>query len=201
MTVIDAELQICPGFGWVGGPVFSTRIVALKSGVERRNANNAYPRHSYTLPLNNIKSSAYLLELKHAFMAAMGSLYAFKAKDYNDFQLQDEPFGVGDGTTKVFYLQKAYYFGTQTFIRPITKPVAGIAITANHVAVAPTVDTQTGAVTFATAPLAGQTLRSTGEFRVPVRFTNDALSVTIDAKFQAGDYAINGSVDLMEVFE
>lgn len=201
MTVINAELQICPGFGWVGGPVFSTRIVSLKSGVERRNANNAYPKHAYTLPLNNVKSSAYLADLKNAFMAAMGSLYAFLAKDYNDFQLTDEPFAITDGVTKDFYLQKAYYFGPQTFIRPITKPVAGIAITADHVAVAPTVDTMTGKVSFATAPTAGQTLRSTGEFRVPVRFTNDALSVTIDAKFQAGDYAVNGSVDLMEVFE
>lgn len=199
--LINAEIQICPGYGWMGGPTFNTRIVKLKNGIERRNADNALPYHAYTLPLANIKNTAYLTQLKHAFMAARGQLYSFLAKDYSDFELADEPFAITDGVKKDFYLQKAYYFGTETFIRPITKPVAGIAITSDHAAVAPTVDTTTGKVSFATPPVAGKTLRSTGEFRVPVRFNSDALRTTIDNRFLTGEFALNGSVDLIEVDE
>jgi len=39
-----------------------------------------------------------------------------------------------------------------------------------------------------------------GEFRVPVRFASDILSVSIDSRRGNGEYAINGSVELIEVF-
>lgn len=199
--MIDAEIQICPTFGWMGGPTFSTRIVPLKSGKERRNANNALPRHAYTLPLANIKSPTYLTELKAAFMAARAQLYGFRAKDYSDYTLDNELFGVGDGVTKTFYLSKTYAFGDQQLIRPITKPVAGILIYVDGVLTAATVDTSTGAVTFAVAPALNAAIRATGEFRVPVRFNNDVLSTSIDRKFAAGEFAVSGSIDLIEIDE
>lgn len=197
---IDAELDICPAFGWQGGPTFNTRVITTQSWMERRNANNIECRHSYTLPLQNITDDTYLLMLKQTFMAARGQLHSFKAKDYSDFTAVNEVFAEGDGTTLTFQLGKTSNFGIASYFRYITKPLAGVTATVNGTAAACTVDTLTGIVTFASAPAGGTILRWSGEFRVPVRFNNDILNTTIDNKTGSGMFLINGSVDLIEVF-
>lgn len=198
---IDAEIDICPGFGWVGGPVFTTRIIRLHNGQERRNANAAYPSHQYTLPIQNISGTEYLEKLKAAFMVARGQLYAFLAKDFNDYSLDNEAIGTGNGTVKVFQSVKSYFFGGQTFVRLITKPVSGLIVKVNGVVTAVTVNLMTGQITFASAPPPASLITISGEFRVPVRFNSDSLSLAIGSKFQQGDFAMNGSVDLIEVAE
>lgn len=197
---IPAELDICPAFGWQGGPMFNTRVVTTQSWLERRNANNIECRHSYTLPMQNITDDTYLQLLKQVFMACRGQLHSFLVKDYSDHEATDEVFGQGDGTTKVFQLSKTSNFGLASYVRTITKPLAGVAITVDSVATAATIDTATGQVTFAVAPAPGSILRWTGEFRVPVRFNNDVLNTTIDNKARNGDFLLNGSIDLIEVF-
>lgn len=198
---IDVELDICPAFGWQGGPSFNTRVVTTQSWVERRNANNIECRHSYSLPLQNIVDSDYLLLLKQVYMACRAQLHSFKVKDYSDFEANNEVFGEGDGATKVFQLSKTSVFGPASYVRDITKPVAGLVVRVNSTVTAVTVDTLTGLVTFAAAPANGAILRWTGEFRVPVRFASDVLSTTIDNKRPNGDFLVNGSVDLLEVFK
>lgn len=198
---IDVELDICPAFGWQGGPSFNTRVVTTQSWVERRNGNNIECRHSYSLPLQNILDSDYLTLLKQVFMACRGQLHSFKVKDYSDHESDNEVFGEGDGSTKVFQLSKTSSFGPASYIRTITKPLAGIVVRVNNVVTAVTLDTLTGLVTFAAAPANGAVLRWTGEFRVPVRFNSDVLNTTIDNKTRDNDYVMNGSVDLIEVFK
>lgn len=197
---IDAELDICPTFGWQGGPSFNTRIVTTQSWMERRNANNIECRHSYSLPLQNIIDDDYLTFLKQVFLACRGQLHSFKVKDYSDFKAVNEVFGEGDGATVAFQLSKTSTWGAASYVRTITKPVSGITVTVNGVVTAASVDLGTGIVTFSVAPTAGAILRWSGEFRIPVRFNNDALNTTIDNKSQGGDFLLNGSVDLIEVF-
>lgn len=197
---IDAELDICPAFGWQGGPSFNTRVITTQSWMERRNANNIQCRHSYSLPLQNIIDADYLTLLKQVFMACRGQLHSFLVKDYSDYQANNDVFGEGDGVTKTFQLSKTSAFGSASYVRIITKPVAGASVTVNGVATAATIDVTTGIVTFSVAPAAGAILRWTGEFRVPVRFNSDVLNTTIDNKSNQGDFLINGSVDLIEVF-
>ncbi len=197
---IDAELDICPTFGWQGGPSFNTRIVTTQSWMERRNANNIECRHSYSLPLQNIIDDDYLTFLKQVFLACRGQLHSFKVKDYSDFKAVNEVFGEGDGATVAFQLSKTSTWGAASYVRTITKPVSGITVTVNGVVTAASVDLGTGIVTFSVAPAAGAILRWSGEFRIPVRFNNDALNTTIDNKSQGGDFLLNGSVDLIEVF-
>jgi uncharacterized protein (TIGR02217 family) len=168
--------------------------------MERRNANNIECRHSYTLPLQNITDDAYLLLLKQTFVACRGQLHSFLVKDYSDHAADNEVFGEGDAVTLAFQLSKTSSFGPASYVRTITKPLAGVVITVDGVATAATVDLTTGIVTFAVAPGAGSILRWTGEFRVPVRFNSDVLNTTIDNKTGTGDFLINGSVDLIEVF-
>lgn len=197
---IDAELDICPAFGWQGGPSFNTRVVTTQSWMERRNANNIECRHSYSLPLQNVMDDDYLTLLKQTFMACRGQLHSFLVKDYSDHEASNEVFGEGDGATLVFQLSKTSTFGPASYVRTITKPLAGVTVTVDGVATAATVDLLTGLVTLAAAPARGAILRWTGEFRVPVRFNSDVLNATIDNKTGNGAFLINGSVDLIEVF-
>jgi uncharacterized protein (TIGR02217 family) len=197
---IDAELEICPAYGWQGGPGFNTRIVTTQAWVERRNANNIECRHTFSLPLQNITDDAYLLYLKQVFMAARAQLHSFKAKDYSDFEADTEVFGEGDASTVTFQLAKISNWGIASYVRLIRKPQPGVVITVNNVVTAATIDYSTGLVTFASAPASGAILRWTGEFRVPVRFNNDVLNTTIDNKTRSGDFLMNGSIDLIEVF-
>lgn len=206
MTFYAVEIDVCPAFGWEGGPNANVRIKALKNRHERRNRNGDLIQHAYTLPFQNIEDSDYLDYIKSAFMAMGGPADSFLAKDFGDFehgfgdQSAAMPFGVGDGVTTVFPLTKTYSFGTAEYARPITKPVAGAQVYANGVLGSPTVSSLTGDVTFAVAPGVGVVLSWRGEFRVPVRFSDFSLPTTIDNKFGNGKFATNGSCSLIEVF-
>jgi uncharacterized protein (TIGR02217 family) len=90
---------------------------------------------------------------------------------------------VGDGTTAAFQLIKRYASGAQTWVRSITKPVAGsvrVALGGTEQASGWSVSTTTGLVTVATPPPSGVAVTAGFEFDVPVRFDSDALEVTLD---------------------
>jgi uncharacterized protein (TIGR02217 family) len=195
----DVELDICPAFGWQGGPQFNTRITALRSGLERRNAEAAQVRHQFTLPFANIRDADYLQEIKAAHLAMRGNLHSFKVKDWSDFEAFDEPLGVAPAGSTPVQLRKLAAFGLATYSRTITKPLAGVVVKQGGTIKAGTLDTLTGLFTPSTAWTPGAALTWSGEFRVPVRFDNDYLPMTIDSR-NANGYAMNGSVQLIEVF-
>ena len=91
--------------------------------------------------------------------------------------------GTGDGTTTAFQLVKRYASGSQTWVRTITKPVAGsvaVALNGTPQASGWSVDTTTGVITFTTAPGLSVAITAGFEFDVPVRFDTDVLDVTLD---------------------
>ena len=201
MTFYAVELDLVPAFGWQGGPEASTRIIALRNRSERRNIEAAHPRHRYILPFQNITDGAYLAELKAAHLAMYGQAHSFLVKDHSDYEAFDEPLGNAPAGTAAVQLVKTYSFGPATRVRTITKPVAGAVIEQGGVAKAGTLDTLTGLFTPSTDWTEGAALTWSGEFRVPVRFASDYLPMTIDEKFGAdGAFAMNGSVELVEVF-
>ena len=78
---------------------------------------------------------------------------------------------------------KRYASGSQTWVRTITKPVAGtvrVALDGAEQLVGWSVDTTTGVVTFSAAPVSGVAITAGFQFDVPVRFDTDALDVTLD---------------------
>jgi len=199
--MIDAELDLCPAYGWQGGPEFFTRIVTLRNGSERRNANWAGMRHHFTLPFQNITDADYLLYLKSVFVAAQGQAESFLVKDHSDHTATLEALGTTPSGSTPVQLKKSYTFGATTVSRDITKPVStGLVVYQNGSPKAGTVDAATGLFTPTTAWTGSATLTWSGEFRVPVRFASDILSVSIDSRRGNGEYAINGSVELIEVF-
>lgn len=200
MAFYAIEIEECPGFGFQGGPEFSTNVQTLASGSEKRNADWAVCRHRYTVPFNNITDDAYLA-IKRVFLLTRGKTHSFLFKDWGDYQATNEQFGTGDGSTKVFQLKKvSTVIGTSaTYERDITKPSGTITVKSNGSVVTPSIDIYTGEVTFAVAPANGAVLTWSGEFRVQVRFDIDQLPFSLASIFRTGGFANTGSLDLVEV--
>jgi uncharacterized protein (TIGR02217 family) len=174
-----------------GGPERRTQIVELASGDEERNASWANSRRRYDVAYG-IRRADDLAAVVAFFEARNGRLHGFRFKDWGDYKSclpsgtpspTNQATGTGDGTTTAFQLVKRYASGSQTWVRTITKPVAGsVAVALNGTTQASgwSVDTTTGVITFTTAPGSGVPITAGFEFDVPVRFDTDVLDVTLD---------------------
>jgi len=186
-------------FGSVGGPERRTEVVTLANGYEERNTPWAHSRRRYDAGV--AMSSLDDIETLVAFFEARsGQLYGFRWKDWADYKsglpsqppsATDQRLGFGDGTTTAFQLVKTYSSGTESYERPIRKPVIGsvqIAIQGDAQVEGThfTVDPTTGIVSFTDAPPLGLEVTAGYEFDVPVRFDIDRIQTSV-ASFQAGD--------------
>ena len=174
-----------------GGPERRTQIVELASGDEERNASWANSRRRYDVAYG-IRRADDLAAVVAFFEARNGRLHGFRFKDWGDHKSclpsgtsvpTDQLIGTGDGATTTFQLVKRYASGSQTWVRKITKPVAGtvrVALDGAEQLSGWTVDTTTGVLTFDTAPAAGVVITAGFAFDVPVRFDTDVLDVTLD---------------------
>ena len=195
-------------YGSAGGPGFNTTIVPLDSGSELRYGRWSTPRRIYDVSYG-VKSLDQLSTMLDFFVARDGALNSFKFKDFLDFttasdhrsapSATDIQIGTGDGTTTTFQLKTVYTSTAGNRERTITKPKSGtILASVNNVATTSfTTNTETGVITFASAPTAGQIVKAGCEFFVHVRFGDDvdeAMMLSYD------DFA-NGSVQGIEVIE
>ena len=186
-------------FGSIGGPERRTEVVALTNGFEERNTPWAEARRRYDAGVS-LRSLDDIEDLIAFFEARQGQLHEFRWKDWADFKscrssqtvrYDDQLIAVGDGAKVGFQLTKTYASGPSSQIRRVTKPVAGtvrMGLQGDEVqeGVHFDVDWQTGIVTFASAPAAGEQVTAGFEFDVPVRFDTDKIQVSV-ASFQAGD--------------
>lgn len=197
--MINAELDLCPTYGWMTSPEFDTLVKSLRNGHERRRPRWNMCKHKYTLPFSALRDIKYLDKLKAAFLSARGRTESFRVKDYSDFRADNDVLGAGDGVTLSFPLIRQYTFGDASYVRRITWPVNPV-YTVNGTPVSATFDPASGNVVFDVAPADGTVIRWSGEFRVTVRFESDAMPMAIHAK-NAGNYLLQGSVTLVEVWE
>lgn len=173
-----------------GGPNYSTRVVRVKSGHEKRNQNWSYPLHQYDVAYG-IKSITDLEDLISYFHVAQGRTHGFRYKDWGDFQScgakgtlddEDQTIGTGDNAEVDFQLVKVYTQGAYTLSRYITKPVSGttvIALDGVNQAAGWSVSTTTGVVTFDVAPGSTVVVSAGYQFDVPCRFDTDSLSTQL----------------------
>jgi uncharacterized protein (TIGR02217 family) len=182
---IEERLLDCVAYGTSGGPTWLTRRVALKSGIVRRNPRRSRPRYVFNLIYRNIQPEHHV-EVINAFNACMGGVHSFRLKDWADFEATDELLDVlGTGAPQSVQLTKTYEFGGQAISRPIRKPVDGtVTLTADGAPLAATIDEETGVATFTAG--SGDILRWSGEFDVPVMFTDDELSFSNEDRGAAG---------------
>lgn len=181
-----------------GGPERRTEIVTLGSGHEERNSSWADSRRLFNAGYG-VRSLDDIYLVIAFFEARRGRLHGFRFRDFSDWKSgppgglitpMDQPLGTGDGATTQFQLSKTYVSGSESYIRPISKAVAGtvrIAADAFELTTGTDfgVDSSTGLVTFTTPPASGAALTAGFEFDVPVRFDQDRLEIDL-ASFNAG---------------
>lgn len=197
----EARLLDEVAYGSQFGREFNTRVVRLRSGVERRNAEWSRPLGKYSLMFQLIEpeDQQYIVE---AHAACMGSLVGFRFKDWSDYEAVDEAIGKGTGQSTEYQLTKTYTFGTVSHGRKISKPVQDkVTIFVDGNSTTPeNIDYTTGIVTL-NAPV-DSVITWSGEFDVPVRFTQDRLD-TEPVVFTDGDggkgHLLNVDVELTEV--
>ncbi|MBB2970147.1 DUF2460 domain-containing protein [Mesorhizobium sp. RMAD-H1] len=197
----DVRFPLGVSFGATGGPEWRNEIVTLTSGHEKRNARWAQSRRHFDAG-TGLRSLQDLREVLAFFEARHGSLHAFRFRDPFDHVAENELIGTGDGRRADFQLLRRYGEGDGTYVRSITKPVAGsLSITVGGVGMvegeAFTPDSLTGIVTFApqSIPPDGASVIAGFVFDVPVRFDTDRLTASI-ASFQAGEIP---SIPIIEV--
>ena len=174
-----------------GGPERRTQIVELASGDKERNASWSNSRRRYDVAYG-IRRADDLAAVVAFFEGRNGRLHGFRFKDWGDHKSclpsgmpspTDQAIGTGDGATTAFQLMKRYASGSQTWLRTMTKPVAGrvrVAFDGEEQLSGWSVDTTNGVVTFDSAPAEGVAITAGYAFDVPVRFDTDALDVTLD---------------------
>lgn len=195
MSFVEQRLLDCVSYGTQGGPTFLTRRVPLKSGVVRRNPLRSRPLYRFVIVYRNLAEADHA-EVIAAFNACFGGAFGFRIKDWTDFQATDELIGVATGAEQTVQLSKLYEFGAQNISRPIRKPVSGtVALTANSVPIAATIDYTTGEATYTAT--SGHVVRWTGEFDVPVMFEDDELLHSIEDKGN-GEFFLTSDVTLGE---
>ena len=200
-------------FGSSGGPRFMTDITTMENGSEQRIARWAKSKNRYTVGYA-VRTQDQLATIKRFWNARKGSAWAFRYKDWNDYNSTDngtddstvtnldQVIGAGDGIVTEFQLIKRYVSGPSTQVRPITKPNTGTIILAlDEISQASgwSIDLLTGIITFATPPASGVAITAGFDFDVPCRFSNEndeQLLISIEEKDFGGV-----ELELVEDFE
>ncbi len=192
MSFDEIQLPLRIGFGSSGGPNFSTEIIVIDSGYERRNQNWSQARRSFDARAG-VRSATDAATLLAFFHARAGRARGFRVRDWSDFTsasdnvsnptFTDQIIGTGDDSTTVFQLVKNYASGGVSHKRIITKPVGGtlsVGLNGALLSTGYSVDTTNGLVTFASAPASGISISAGFVFDVPVRFDTDQLSLSTE---------------------
>lgn len=182
MEFIEERLLDKVAYGTQSGLEYNTRIVTLRSGVERRARLWTRPLTRFTV-IYNVLKPIHREDVVRAFRAAGGRFLAFRIRDPLDYTAEQEPLTTSTGVEQTVQLSKSYTFGPIVDVGPIYKPVAGtVVLYADGEEIPSTVDTTTGLVTFITA--ADTEITWSGQFDKPVRFDDDNMMWSLDA--QAG---------------
>lgn len=200
MSFHDILFPLRFAFGSTGGPRRKSDVVQLASGADHINTSWADSRRRWDAA-TAVKSFDDLQAIVAFWEARLGKVHGFRFRDFLDWKScqssgaitpLDQAIGTGTGALATFQLKKTYASGPSSYVRTITKPVAGTV----RVAVAGvektlpthfTVDLLTGIVTFTggNEPANGAAVTAGFEFDVPARFDTDEIVVSMEA-FKAG---------------
>ena len=202
---LDIRFPVDISYGSTGGPSYNTSVISFKSGKEKRSSSWQYPRSSYDVSYG-IDDYPELEKLTEMFHIVKGRAFTFRYKDPVDHKSCkvnqapspfDQNIGEGDGSTKVFQLQKTYkkesLDGSVIYekVRKITKPVydtVSVVVSGEETS-AFSVDHTKGVVTLDNAPSSGEIVSAGYEFDVHTRFDVDEISINLE------DYQ-TGSIDV-----
>lgn len=176
-AVLDEEVD----YGFEGGPRYKTGTVDLENGFYDKDSQWIYPRHEFSAQFGNI-DDARRDKIIAVYHVCRGSRHSFMFKDWNDFEIVDQPITVEAGTLNKIQLYKAYQpFGPPyVTIRPIQALKWATITDENDDEVTGTYNLLTGEFTPNTAWGSGEYILNC-EFYVWVFFENDYNPMTINS--------------------
>ena len=83
--------------GAIGGPEFSTDVIAVASGYEQRNVNWSAARAKFDIS-TGIRTREQMAEVIAFFRARRGRAYGFRFRDWNDFDATGEALASDGGS-------------------------------------------------------------------------------------------------------
>jgi uncharacterized protein (TIGR02217 family) len=164
-------------------PTFQTRIQRAVSGREARALDYPYPLWQFALVYDFLRDDPTagfdeLRTLLGFFMLCQGAFGTFLFQDPSDCRVTGQQIGIGNASRAVFQLQRA--MGTSLpsggFLEPIVAPNLVSAIYFDGITQDPasySVDSETGLVTFATAPGSGLIITADLTYYFRCRFVDD----------------------------
>ena len=185
------EAQFPPDIAYKskGGSGFNTTIFTTTQGYEQRNINWSRSRAEFDIGYG-VRTVEDMTVVVDFFVSVMGRAYAFRFKDWADFQLYNQVIGTGDATKLAFQVIKTYTIVAQSgsnlvSTRIINKPVVGSIgqVLVNSVPISSSywsLDCTTGILTFASGHAPGSGLAvsiSYLEFDLPCRFDTDVMAI------------------------
>jgi hypothetical protein len=209
MAFHDVLFPKAISYGSKGGPRFSTTVLTLASGKERRNQNWLDVRAEYDVS-HGIKDRVDMAELRDFFYGRRGKAFSFRFYDHADNVVLNQNIDLGDGVKKSFQIVKTYSPAANPYVRKITKLVAGTlhgvtvadvemteynwiepgspaynawygALSAPAKLLAFMLNYATGELYFATAPAAAALIELAAvDFHVHVRFDTDVFDSVHD---------------------
>jgi uncharacterized protein (TIGR02217 family) len=194
-----------------GGPQWDTTVQPSISGKEQRIKNRANARWSWDIAygvMNSTDPTGTFRAVYAHFNAHNGKYVPFRFKDWSEYQATNELFFTGDGATLTAQLTKTYdpsmillgVAGPYQYVREVFLRAVGVTFTLkiDNVVKVEGVDyavSDTGLVTFASAPANGKLCKWTGEFDMAVRYDVDKLEVVMES----GRVASIGATPIIEL--
>lgn len=192
MSFLEVQFPPRISFGATGGPRFQTEIGTLDSGVESRTQGWSQALARYDVSHAARKKDNFDILLAF-FLSVKGRAHGFRFKDWTDYQATSSQGIFAMLTSTTFQMYKRYTFGSLTYERKITKPVAGTTVVTGGSS--PSVSTTTGIVTVSSGT---PTAHST-EFDVPCRFDTDSIEAEIINRSSTGFIMGWRSIPIVEI--
>lgn len=181
-------LPTLPGVAWpvVRSPQWDTTIQKAISGKETRIARESYPRWTWTLSYNILRSAAAFAEYQNLvgfFNACLGQFDTFQYLDSIDNTVTGQQIAIGDGVTTVFQLVRS--FGG--FIEPVFAPNAVSGVYLNGIKQLSGVSNTAwgtansqgpGVLIFTSPPANGVVITADFTYYWPCRFNMDSIELS-----------------------
>jgi uncharacterized protein (TIGR02217 family) len=97
--VIETRMDDRVAYGFQCIPAYSTRIVPLDNGQEKRNINWTKAKRRYSALYQNFTEEQFAILLA-TFHAARGSAYSFRFKDHTDYEVVMGSLGTTPGANQ-----------------------------------------------------------------------------------------------------
>ncbi|MEO6983330.1 MAG: DUF2460 domain-containing protein [Edaphobacter sp.] len=160
-------------------PVFNTVRHKGSAGINSGITLKPYPTWAFRFSLENIvgheqDAASTVAQFMGTFMATAGGANLFLFADPQDNTVTHAQFGLGDGVTTAFQLSRNIY-GYPDIVQNVDGTPT---IYVSGSVTAPASISNTGVVTFSSAPALGEVLTWTGSFRYLCRFSEDTIDAT-----------------------